>query len=272
MNSEAILATSPTLSVSRATYGSFLQIENKPAHNSTETNESAISWMLVAVATLTCIASLVVRTRILSYNSPFPSDRTGADITMLRNSHPNLRHDRSAPITLSLWLYPPQDARSSIQDQIDILATERGPSFTPHVTLVGNIPCQSEEQALQLGRALQDGLRGFGTVPCQFSSTPKTSEGVWSQALYLTMTEIDPFLKLCERCRVLLGLELPCTFAPPAHQPHMSLFYGVTDIPNASEVEPVKSFDASTIAIWTIGPSTLASVPNWKEVSVIQLE
>jgi hypothetical protein len=273
MNSEKILlATGQNISVSRATYGS-LQTENKPttAHNSSETKYAKYTIsLMVAVASLTYIASLVFRTGI-PYYSPFPSGTTGADIAMVQNSHPNLRH-HAAPITLSLWLYPPQDARIDIQHQIDILAEDRGPSFLPHVTLVGGVPCQSEEQALQLGRALQVGLRGFGEVPCHFSSTPKTSEGVWNQALYLAMDETDPFMKLCETCRVILGLELPCTFAPPANLPHMSLFYGVTDIPDASEVEPVKSFEASTIAMWTTGPSTLASVPNWKEVSVIRLD
>ena len=271
INSEKILATDHNISVSRATYGS-LQIENKPTagHISTETNFAKYTIsLMVAVASSTFIASLVFSTGI-RYYSPSPSGITG-DITMLHNSHPNLRH-RSAPITLSIWLYPPQDARLEIQDQIDMLAEDRGPSFLPHVTLVGGIPCQSEEEALQLGKALQDGLRGFGEVPCHFSLTPKTSEGVWNQALYLTMDETDPFMKLCETCRVILGLPLPCNFAPPALKPHMSLFYGVKDIPNASEVEPVKSFQATTIAMWTTGPSTLASVPNWKEVAVIQLD
>jgi hypothetical protein len=272
MISENIFATDHNnISVSRVTYGS-LQIEDKPtpARNSTETKYAKYTIsLMVAVASSTFIASLAFRTGILYY-SPSPSGITGADITMLHNSHSNLRH-RSAPITLSVWLYPPQAALLDIQDQIDMLAEDRGPSFLPHVTLIGGIPCQSEEQALQMGRALQHGLRGFGEVPCHFSATPKTSEGVWSQALYLTMDETDLFIKLCETCRVILGFELPCTFAPPAHKPHMSLFYGVTDIPDASEVEPVKSFEASTIAIWTTGLSTLASVPNWKEMSVIKL-
>jgi hypothetical protein len=250
-------------------YGS-LQIENKPTtpHNSTETKYTHF-FLTLAAASSTFIASLVFRTGIL-YCSSSQSGMTAADIAMIHNSHPNLRQG-SAPMTLSLWLYPPHDARLDIQDQIDMLAEDRGPSFAPHVTLVGGLPCQSEEEALQLGRALQDGLRGFGEVPCHFSSTPKTSEGFWNQALYLTVNETDPFMKLCEACRVIIGLELPCTFASPARKPHLSLFYGVTDIPNASEVEPVKPFQASTIAIWSTGPSTLAGVQSWKELSVIKL-
>jgi hypothetical protein len=239
---------------------------NKTAHNS-HGNESCEIYHFLDYLLLHLNLSLELEFCIIH----LPHQITGADITMLHNSHPNPRHS-SAPITLSLWLYPPQDAVLVIQDQIDMLAEDRGPSFLPHVTIVSGIPCQSEEQTLQMGRALQDGLRGFGEVHCHFSSTPKTSEGVWNQALYLTMDETDPFMKLCETCRVILGLELPCTFAPPAHKPHMSLFYGVTDIPEGSEVEPVKSFEASAIALWTTSPSTLASVPNWKEVSVIKLD
>ena len=176
------------------------------------------------------------------------------------------------PLTLSLWLLPPKSAQIKIQEQIDRLAKDRGPSFPPHVTIIGGIPCRSEEHAQEMAQTLQDGLRGYGKIPCSFSSIPFTSKGVWSQALFLTMEMGAPFMNLCQKCRMLLGLDVEdWRFAPPAGLPHLSLFYGVSNLPDKKEVLPVDPFYSYSVALWRTDPSTLESVPNWKEIAVIDL-
>jgi hypothetical protein len=179
---------------------------------------------------------------------------------------------KAAPMSLSLWLVPLKMTKERIEEQIDKLAENRGPTFGPHVTVIGGIPCQSESDALEMAKILQDGLRGFGEVPCGFSSVPDTSKGVWSQALFLTMEMSAPFMDLCEQARALLGMDTEnWTFAPPVGMPHISLFYGVENIPEKSEVKPISPFHSYTLTLWRTDPPTLEGVPNWKQVAVIDL-
>lgn len=176
-------------------------------------------------------------------------------------------------MTLSLWLIPPKNTKVRIQQQIDRLAENTGaPTFDPHVTVIGGIPCQSERHALEMAKTLQEGLRGFGKVPCTLSSVPFNSKGVWSQALFLTMEFSAPFMNLCQQSRALLGMDTEnWMFAAPVHMPHLSLFYGVDDIPEKKEVQQILPFPAYTLALWKTDPPTLEGVPKWKEIALIDL-
>ena len=78
---------------------------------------------------------------------------------------------------ISLWLIPPEEGgvRSHLQSSIDaIAAMTGGPSFMPHVTIMGGIPClcSSEEEATrwagELLQELSQVLPAIGGIPCQF--------------------------------------------------------------------------------------------------------
>jgi hypothetical protein len=179
-----------------------------------------------------------------------------------------------APMTLSLWLVPPITRKDKIKRQFDKLAANRGPSFDPHVTIIGGIQCQSEMHAQEMVKTLQEGLKGFGPVPLGFSSRAFTSKGVWSQALFLTLEPSAPLMNLCVQSRALLEMDTEnWRFAPPVNMPHLSLFYGEeANIPDKNEVVPIPSFHSSTLALWSTDPPTLEGVPKWKEIAVIDLQ
>lgn len=76
---------------------------------------------------------------------------------------------------ISLWLLPPEDVRSHLQADIDeIAAMTGGPSFVPHATILGGIPClcSSEEEAdrwaNELLATLNSELPAVGGIPCRF--------------------------------------------------------------------------------------------------------
>jgi hypothetical protein len=179
----------------------------------------------------------------------------------------------TAPIMVSLWLLPPESRRPKLQNEIDRLAEGRGPSFAPHVTVVGSIPCQSEQHALEMGKKLQEGLKGFGKIPCQFNNVPYSSKGAWSQGLFLVMDVSAPYMNLCQKSRGLLGMDTEnWRFPAPAGLPHLSLFYGVKNVPEKKEVMPVPAFFSYELALWLTNPSTLEGVPEWKEMTTISIK
>ena len=178
-----------------------------------------------------------------------------------------------SPITLSLWLMPPEIARNEIQEQINKFASDdRGPTFVPHVTIIERIPCQSEWHAMEVANQLQEGMKGFGAIPCQLVSGPFTSKGVWNQAFFMVLDMSAPFMNLCQKCRAVLGFDTESwRFAPPADLPHLSLFYGEKNIPDKNTVEAIHPFYSYELALWRTDPQTLNGVPTWKQVATISL-
>jgi hypothetical protein len=238
---------------------SFSWIRNRP-------------WMLLSIPFLLFLALMDTGGPFNFSKGPLARVQVAA-LTMSNSEIRNIRtSSKAAPCSLSLWLVPLKLMKIRIQEEIDELAENRGPTFDPHVTVIGNIPCQSESDALEMAKRLQDGLQGFGKVPCVFSSGPFTSKGVWSQALFLTMEMSAPFMNLCQQSRALLGMDTEnWTFAQPVGMPHLSLFYGSENIPEKSEVKPIAPFDSYTLTLWRTDPATLEGVPNWKEIAEINL-
>lgn len=183
-----------------------------------------------------------------------------------------LARAKKKPMFLSLVLLPPEDD-ASIQNQINRLSkSHNGPSFPAHITIVGGIPCQDEDEAYRIANILEQGLTGFGPIPCHFSSKPKRFEKTWNQALIVTLDDIsEPFVDLCETSRHLLNLTPQCMYPPPVNLPHTSLFYGIENIPDLTEVDPIAPFIANEVALWITTPSTLRGVENWREIDVVQL-
>jgi hypothetical protein len=175
---------------------------------------------------------------------------------------------KSDGLALSLWLIPPRTTYEKLKRQMDELSQngKRGPAIAPHITVIGGISCQSDAHALEIARSLEKGLSGFGEIPCTVSSVD--SKDVWSQALYFTVERSEQLMNLCEKVRDVLGLDTEnWTFPSPALRPHLSLFYGVDNVPDKTEVQLVAPFHAYRIALWRTDPPTLEGVKHWKEIS-----
>ena len=177
------------------------------------------------------------------------------------------------PTTLSLWLMPPEPNRKEIQEQINTFAANNnGPVFVPHITVIGGITCQSEKHLAEIVKKLRGGLKGFGSVPCRLVSGPFTSKGVWSQAYFMVLDMCAPFMNWCQKSRAILGHDTErWRFASPADLPHLSLFYGTSNIPDKMSVKKIHPSQSFELALWQTDPQTIDGVPRWKEVATIDL-
>jgi hypothetical protein len=193
--------------------------------------------------------------------APYIESSTKADVGLCKKSS-----------QLSLWLMPPDETKSLLQREIDSYAENaKGPSFPPHVTIVGGIPCESADHINETIRKLQDGLAGFGEVTL-FHKKALNFSNAWNQALVIEMQLTPRFEALCRKSRIILGMETEKDMFPqPVSAPHLSLFYGISNVPDANGVEPIPDFDAITLALWMTDPPTLEGVPQWKQVGSITL-
>lgn len=172
----------------------------------------------------------------------------------------------------SLWLLPPKGNSEIINKQIVKFAeNNNGPVFDPHVTVVGGIKCNSDQEMVDAATKLQEGLKGFGLVDCKFNS-PFTTPDAWNQALCVEMKVSDSFLTLVHSTLKILGRDPEqFKFPKPIGTPHLSLFYGTSNIPRTEEVKPIDAFQSHQLALWRTQPSTVDGVAEWKEVAKIDL-
>lgn len=178
--------------------------------------------------------------------------------------------------SLSLWLMPPDETRIILQREIDKFAqnTHGHAFFPPHVTVVGGIPCESADNVKATIEKLQEGLAGFGEMPTVFHEKASNFPNTWNQALVVEMQLTPRFVTLCRLSRKLLGMDMEtekAMFPPPVKAPHLSLYYGTTNIPDADEAARIPDFDATTLSLWITEPPTLEGVPQWKQVGSISL-
>jgi hypothetical protein len=204
---------------------------------------------------------------------------------MMLDSRPPLCLDlQSFPYlaNLSLWLIPPKPTYGAIRSQIEMLAKRETSSgaFEPHITVLGRIHYDSDEELTDLTMRLREKLKGHGPVPCCFESRPtfhKHSNGqpIWHQSAVFhienTSVEFDSLSEICRQA--VCPLEETTGFAPRYEGigPHLSMYYGHDNIPLESEIESVPSFSASKVAIWKTEPSSVAGVKEWSEIATIDL-
>jgi len=142
----------------------------------------------------------------------------------------------SGCLYLSLWLLPPDPIRKQLSKDIAKLSlryTKLGSSahFVPHITIIGSIKCESQREAVDLGKKLRKGLAGTGPVPCRFrpgpcvamydeqpqpqqpdqSQPPQAAENgngkvVWSQSCIAVMERSEEYMNLLEASRQVLRL------------------------------------------------------------------
>lgn len=179
-------------------------------------------------------------------------------------------------LRLSLWLRPDDPACSFYRDQIRRLSDREsntsGP-FEPHVTLVGSILCD-ESQLQQLIQHLEDKLQGFGSVYCQLEPRPYFAP-VWHQAAVLVVKEsheLDRLVSFCQETVEPYSEGAISVYPPPVARPHLSLYYGTTNVPTEDEIEVAPdSLTASCVELWSTNPSTAEGVRGWKMVHSISL-
>jgi hypothetical protein len=179
--------------------------------------------------------------------------------------------------------------------------------FEPHVTVVGGIPFRTGGDEIAAMLKKLSPLEGFGPVRCDFEPKPAfgTDDAglpVWNQAAVLVLKSDDEnnnnnsnsnsetengavgrnFGQLCKEVRSLLGIPSPAAdgeegtpvpFPPPLRRPHMSLYYGVDDVPRADEIGGfAESFEAHHLELWRTWPSGGADdVKDWEWLGTIDL-
>ncbi|KAL3924882.1 MAG: hypothetical protein SGILL_000775 [Bacillariaceae sp.] len=188
---------------------------------------------------------------------------------------------------LSIWLIPPEPYRTELQERIDTLAEDHdGPKFTPHITVVGNVPASTPEEEQQVVDQLKTALyhQRRPSVACSFLPKLLSFPKKWNQALIaeldLAEDKDQEFYNLCVAVREATGLPTEdWGFAPPSKLPHLSLYYGTGDnVPSLDNGagdehlnQPIESFHAHDIQVVRV-TSSLESVPEWKNVGSVRFE
>ena len=176
----------------------------------------------------------------------------------------------------SLWLVPPPRARDVMELEISLLANRfGGPSFDPHVTIVGGVSFDSVHDAKKFVNLLRDELNGFGAVEAKFEPKAENYD-VWSQALVVKMEASQKFIYLCQTVRKVLNMDNSTSslFPAPVNAPHLSLFYGADNAPNADALFssdmwtiPAIDFTSDTLALWKQRVSTsLVSINRFNAI------
>lgn len=116
-----------------------------------------------------------------------------------------------------LFLEPSGEAREQLQSLIaSLAASEGGPLFPPHITLLAEIDVGSEEEILETCTLLAK-----GNEPFMVSLGEAGMEDRYFRALYLRVQESTPLWALHERAAAAFAKD----DAEP-YMPHVSLLYG----------------------------------------------
>ena len=192
----------------------------------------------------------------------------------LVTKQPDDETSASSPFKISIWLMPPPGVETRIQGLVNSLAKKNGgPTFRPHVTVVGGFECKSEEEAHRMAADLRKGLKHYGSVPCIFDPKFKSYPTTWNQSLIATVEVTEAFFNLCQISREILNVNPNnWTFPSPANLPHMSLFYGVENIPDLTGLSPIEDYEAHTISVWKTFSSDIGGVDEWVELDSFSLE
>ena len=162
----------------------------------------------------------------------------------------------AVPSRFSLWLVPEGAVEDALQAVIKRLAQEHGgPSFPPHVTLLGSL-VTTEEDMLNRSRRLAAQLRPF-TIHLDDVDVGET----YFQSLFATVRPTPELLAVREAAQQAFP-EVP---AAPYH-PHVSLLYGhPSSATKQAILEALRgtlppSFEARTLVMNQTG----GSVDDWR--------
>ena len=200
------------------------------------------------------------------------------------NAH-KMQQQPSERTQLSIWLVPPEPQRSELQEIIHKLAESHGgPTFTPHITIVGSVQASTELEERAVVEKLRRALHQHSKVNCSFLPNLVSFRDTWNQALIakLDPTTDDDFYQLCLDVRAALDMPVKdWSFPPPAKSAHLSFFYGVGNnvpvledgdvVDEGVSITPVSPFQAHQISIIRI-VSSLDSVPDWWCIATIDFD
>lgn len=191
--------------------------------------------------------------------------------------------DSDRAFNISLWLMPSSPNREHLASVIDEFSQHKAASapFQPHVTVVGSIPVESEEQLTKtlLPDLMEVIQKSCNSMTCQFAVDP-VYKNKWNQACVLVMEESPQFTKLVGLCReiALKDTSTKNWYPPPLCKPHLSLYYGDEGAPSKEDVVkgigvegPIYSFEAGRVAIWKTDKASVEGVAEWEELAVIDL-
>lgn len=258
-------------------FQSVLSSENCSMASSVECIMAIRSMLIAAVSALQLWHRGSLRLHNTSGNHTqnqvsFPE--TVREIALLSNIETKMQ------MRISLWLMPPADAAAPLRAQIaELSKTYSGSApFEPHMTIIGGIEVDSNTQAQEIGRRLEEGLRGVGAVPCKFddqvvSMVDEECNYVWNQASLARMESCNEFDRLVHVSGELLGVDTSTRkFLLPVGQPHFSFFYGKRNAPPSEEVQAPPDFVARDAALWYTYPGDADGVKSWTQICRFSLE
>lgn len=155
----------------------------------------------------------------------------------------------------SLWLMPKEEHYERFTELIKRLAKQYGgPTFLPHVTLLGEFP-QSEEETIKLTERLVTGQKPFPITLRQIDY-----QDFHFRALFIKADLTKPLVNLHEKAKKLFGME-----DIPSYMPHLSLLYGNYPIEVKEKIimavgrDQASQFDISSVSLVKGG-----EVKNWR--------
>mmetsp|Transcript_45842 Transcript_45842/g.147217 ORF Transcript_45842/g.147217 Transcript_45842/m.147217 type:complete len:203 (-) Transcript_45842:214-822(-) len=181
---------------------------------------------------------------------------------------------------VSWWLMPSSEDLQQLQELIDRTAARLGsPSFAPHVTLLGGVPVEGDEQVKEL---LLASHRLAGELPpLELVCRDVLGFEPWNQFCLATIDcrELaEANVRAQRRLRPGAGEPSGAAFAPPVGLPHLSLAYA--ECPSTEEraaaVAAVKAeeggrlegfrFRATSLSMWHTSGG-FQGIPTWRKIA-----
>jgi 2'-5' RNA ligase len=165
----------------------------------------------------------------------------------------------SETIGYSLFLEPSGDVADEASLLIGQLASEHGgPVFIPHVTLLGWIDSQDEENLMRKASMLAE-----STAPFALTLERLDAEDQYFRALYMRVTEQEDMLALHRKASEIFSME-----PSPAFVAHMSLLYG--NYPLSVKETIVRTLDAPLGETFAVKAAHLyrtdGEVSDWRKI------
>lgn len=159
----------------------------------------------------------------------------------------------------SLWLVPPLAQRDRLDDAVATFCRTTGlPAFTPHVTLLGDIPATAED----IARRLTPVVRGWSALPLTLTETRSGADFFMSfYACVATAPLLDRMHQAC--CTLFPDAAVPRQFTP-----HISLAYGpATDADKArfsASVAPDLPLTFTADRVFIVRSSNETPIADWQ--------
>mmetsp|Transcript_41862 Transcript_41862/g.90735 ORF Transcript_41862/g.90735 Transcript_41862/m.90735 type:complete len:193 (-) Transcript_41862:36-614(-) len=189
----------------------------------------------------------------------------------------------SCAIAFSVWMRPSGDLDTRLASVIREVSEAFGaPPFAPHVTLLGNAPKGTVEEAKLATEKLAAKL-----APFEVKILPDVVfHDTWNQNVLMYVEESPALLEANRQAQqtLLAREDATASFARPSGRPHSSLIYG--DHPMEERPKIVSwiqdrapwlkegmSFTVGEIQLWAASPGFSAeTVPGWYFVESFKLQ